>query len=536
MSQDDAFGRLRGAFRWEIPEKFNIAEAICDRWAEPEPDRIAILTKRPGATLEPTTYGELRAASHALAAGLAERGVGRGDRVAVLLPQGPEAAVAHLAVSRLAAVATPLALAFGPDAVSFRLTDSGARAIVTNAAGLAKLRAVEEPPSDLVVVSTDGADGDALDYRALLARGGEVPPADTTPDDPALMIYTSGTTGPPKGALHGGRVLLGHVPGFRLTHDGFPRAGDLGWTPADWAWAGGLLNLMMPCLHDGVPVVAQPVVKFDPEAAFALIAEAGVRNAFIPPTALRLMAQSGDPRERHPGMALRSLVAAGERLGEASFDWARRAFGVPVNEVYGQTECNYVLASFAHLGVSKAGFTGKPTPGHEVALFRQDGTRCAPGEQGEIRVRRPDPVMFLEYWDKPEATAEKFSGDWLLTGDQAVTDADGYFRFLGRDDDVITSAGYRIGPSDIEDCLSRHPAVALAAVVGKPDEMRTEIVKAFVQLTSGVSGDEALAEELKLFVRERLSHHEYPREIEFVAELPLTTTGKIIRRALRERG
>ena len=534
MPQDDAYWSLYDAFRWEIPQKFNIAEAICDRWAKPEPDRLAILTKRPGEPLSPTTYGELATASHALAAALAGRGVSRGDRIAVLLPQGAEAAAAHLAASRLAAVAMPLALAFGPDAISFRLRDAGASAIVTNAAGLEKLAEIAESLPRLVVVSTDGAEGEALDYAALVASGGEVPPADTTPDDPALMIYTSGTTGPPKGALHGGRVLLGHLPGFRLTHDGFPRKGDLGWTPADWAWAGGLLNLMMPCLHDGVAVVAQPVTKFDPDAAFALIEEAGVRNAFIPPTALRLMAQTKDPRARFPGMALRSLVSAGERLGEGSFDWAREAFGVPVNEVYGQTECNYVLASFAHLGVSKAGFTGKPVPGHEVALFREDGTPCAAGEQGEIRIRAPDPVMFLEYWNKPEATREKFEGEWLATGDQAVTDDDGYFRFIGRDDDVITSSGYRIGPSDIEDCLGRHPAVALSAVVGKPDEMRTEIVKAFVQLKSGVVGDDALAEELKRFVRERLSHHEYPREIAFVAELPLTTTGKLVRRLLRE--
>lgn len=535
VSDAREFDRIRAAFRWEIPERFNIAEAICDRWARAEPDRIAILTKRPGEALDPTTYGELARASQALAAALKARGVARGDRVAVLLPQGVEAAVAHVAASRLACVAMPLALAFGPDAISFRLRDAGASAVVTNAAGLAKLREISEPLPALVLISTDGADGEALDYRALLAEGGEVPPADTTPDDPALMIYTSGTTGPPKGALHGGRVLLGHVPGFRLTHDGFPQAGDLGWTPADWAWAGGLLNLMMPCLFDGVAVVAQPTVKFDQEAAFALIAEAKIRNAFIPPTALRIMAQTSAPRERHPGVGLRTLVSAGERLVEASYDWAPGALGVVVNEVYGQTECNYVLASVASLGVSKSGFTGKPVPGHEVALFDAEGRRCGPGEQGEIRVRAPDPVMFLEYWGKPDATRDKFDGDWLVTGDQAVMDEEGYFRFVGRDDDVITSAGYRIGPSDIEDCLARHPTVALSAVVGKPDAIRTEIVKAFVQLKDGLTGDDALAEELKLFVRQRLSHHEYPREIEFVRELPLTTTGKLIRRLLRQR-
>ena len=531
-----AFERLRETFRWGLPRTFNVAEAICDRWARAEPDRVAVLTKRPDVALAATTYGALRRESLALAAALRSRGVGRGDRVAILLPQGAEAVAAHLAISRLAGVAMPLALAFGPDAVSFRLRDAGACALITCAAGLAKLREISEAVPDLaVVVSTDGADGDALGYHALIAAGGDVPPADTTPDDPALMIYTSGTTGPPKGALHAGRVLLGHVPGFKLTHDGFPKDGDLAWTPADWAWAGGLLNLMMPALHEGVPVLAQPSTKFDPEGAFALMEEAGVRNAFIPPTALRLMAQVKDPGARWPNLRLRTLVSAGEKLGEASFGWARAALGVPVNEVYGQTECNYVLASAAALGVSRAGFAGKPFPGHDVRLFDAEGRECGPGEPGEICVRRPDPVMFLRYWNQPEATEQKYRGEWLRTGDQAVRDGDGYFAFVGRDDDVITSSGYRIGPNDIEDCLVRHPAVALAAAVGKPDEMRTEIVKAFVQLKPGLQASEALAEELKRFVRGRLSAHEYPREVAFVDELPLTTTGKIIRRALRER-
>ncbi|GLK69813.1 AMP-binding protein [Hansschlegelia plantiphila] len=526
---------LRASFRWDIPERFNLAEAICDRWARAEPGRPAVLTKRSGEALVFTSYGDLRAASLALAAGLEDRGVSRGDRVALLLPQGVEAVVGHLAASRLAAIAVPCALAFGPDALSWRLRDSGAKALVSCAAGLATLRAISEPLPDLeVIVSTDGADGDALGYRTLIAAGGAVETATTTPDDPALMIYTSGTTGAPKGALHGGRVLLGHLPGFRMTHEGFPRPGDRAWTPADWAWAGGLLNLMMPALHDGVAVVASPRTKFDPDAAFALVDEARVRNAFIPPTALRLMAQVERPREKRL-LRLRSVVSAGERLGEATWSWARDELGVVVNEVYGQTECNYVLASAAALGVSRPGFTGKPAPGHEVSLFSPDGEPTAVGEPGEICVRRPDPVMFLRYWNQPEATEAKFRGDWLTTGDQAIMDGDGYFRFVGRDDDVITSSGYRIGPGDIEECLARHPAVALAAAVGKPDALRTEIVKAYVQLKPDVTGDAALADELRRFVRVRLSAHEYPREIAFVDELPLTTTGKLIRRALRER-
>jgi acetyl-CoA synthetase len=530
-----SYERLRSSFRWRLPRRFNIAEAVCDRWARAEPDRLAVLTKHPGRPIERTSYGELRTASQALAAALAARGVARGDPVAVLLPQGVEAIVAHLAASRLAAVATPLALAFGPDALSYRLRDSGAAAIVTCASGIAKLAEIEAPlPALETVVSIDGGGAGALDYAALLRLGGGVEPAQTGPDDPALMIYTSGTTGPPKGALHAGRVLLGHLPGFRMTHDGFPQPSDLAWTPADWAWAGGLLNLMMPSLHEGAPVLAQPTTKFDPETAFALLEEAGVRNVFVPPTALRLMAQVERPRDRFD-ISLRTLVSAGETLGETSWSWAREALGLPVNEVYGQTECNYVLASAASLRISKPGFIGKPVPGHEVALLDREGQPAPIGVPGQICIRRPDPVMFLGYWNQPEATEAKFIGDWMTTGDQAVMDEDGFFRFLGRDDDVITSAGYRIGPGEVEDCLSRHPAVALAAVVGKPDAIRTEIVKAFIQLKPGAAPSDALAADIRAFVRERLSTHEYPREIAFVDELPLTTTGKLIRRVLRER-
>jgi acetyl-CoA synthetase len=526
--------RLLRTFRWDLPTRFNIAEAVCDRWADREPGRIALLTKHPGRNLLPTTYGELRAKSHALAAGLAGAGVRRGDRVALMLPQGPEAVVAHLAVSRLAAIALPIALVFGPDAVGFRLRDAGVAAVIASPEGCATLAAVDGPLPDLrCVVSTDDPHGGALDYRALLAAGGRAPAPDTGPDDPALMIYTSGTTGLPKGALHAGRVLLGHLPGFRMTHDFLPRPGDRAWTPADWAWAGGLLNLLMPALFYGVPVIAQPTRKFDPEAAFAVMEEARVRNAFVPPTALRLMSAVERPRDRFR-IDLRTAVSAGETLGRSTWEWGKDALGVAVNEVYGQTECNYVLASCAEIGVSRPGSIGKPAPGHEVALLDEGGRPCAPEEAGQICVRAPDPVLFLGYWNQPEATAARFVGDWLTTGDMGVADADGYVRFVGRNDDVITSSGYRIGPGEIEDCLSRHPAVALSAVVGRPDALRTEVVKAFVQLKAGFSGNPELAAEISAFVRARLSAHEYPREIAFVAELPLTATGKVIRRQLRE--
>lgn len=348
------------------------------------------------------------------------------------------------------------------------------------------------------------------------------------------MIYTSGTTGQPKGALLAHRVLLGHLPGIQMAHEMLPQAGDLFWTPADWAWAGGLLNALLPSLKFGVPVLTARIDKFDPEGAFNLMARHSVRNAFIPPTALKMM-RSVDHRKYSDQLQLRSVCSAGEALGREAFVWCQEALGVSPNEMYGQTECNLVLGSGAGLGVSRAGAIGKPVPGHEVAVIRPDGSICEPEEQGEIAVRRGTPVMFLGYWQRPDADETKFLGDWMLTGDQGVVDADGYFHFVGRNDDVITSAGYRIGPTEIEDCLIKHEAVGLAAVVGKPDPVRTEIVKAYVVLKDGYEPSEGLVDDIRQYVRVSLSAHEYPREIEFVSEMPLTTSGKVIRRILRSR-
>jgi acetyl-CoA synthetase len=324
------------------------------------------------------------------------------------------------------------------------------------------------------------------------------------------MVYTSGTTGPPKGALHAHRVVLGHLPGIEFPHEFLPQPGDRFWTPADWAWAGGLLNVLLPGLHYGVPVVAQRLEKFDPEEAFALLARLEVRNAFIPPTALRMLRSAPPPRH---ATSLRAVGSGGEALGAETYEWGKSALGVTINEFYGQTECNLVLASCAAIGVSRPGAIGKAVPGHTVAVIRPDGSECASGELGQIAIKRPDPVMFLEYWGKADATRDKFIGDWMTTGDQGIADADGYVQFIGRDDDVITSAGYRIGPTEIEDCLIRHPAVALAAVIGKPDPVRTEIVKAFIVLKSGLAPSDALAAEIQGFVKTRLSAHEYPRVV-----------------------
>jgi acetyl-CoA synthetase len=528
------YGALYRSFRWQIPARYNIGVDVCDRWAEIDPARTAIFNLGADGAVEEVSYGALREASNRLANALAARGIRRGDRVAMLLPQGPVVALTHIAIYKLGAIALPLAMLFGVEAIAYRLKDSGARALITNAQGLAKLAAGRDVASGLEFVwSIDGAADGAEDFHAVLARAAsDFTPVATTPDDPALMVYTSGTTGPPKGALHAHRVLLGHLPGIEFPHEFLPQPGDRFWTPADWAWAGGLLNVLLPGLHYGVPVVAQKFDKFDPEQAFAVMAKMGVRNAFIPPTALRMLRSVPRP---HANVRLRSVGSGGEALGAETYEWGRSALGIAINEFYGQTECNLVLASCAAIDVSRPGAIGKPVPGHRVAVIRPNGSPCAAGELGQIAIKRPDPVMFLQYWGKPDATREKFIGEWMTTGDQGVTDADGYVAFVGRDDDVITSSGYRIGPAEIEDCLIQHPAVALAAVVGKPDALRTEIVKAFIVLKSGHPPSEALAADIQGFVKTRLSAHEYPREVAFIDEMPMTTTGKVIRRLLRQR-
>jgi acetyl-CoA synthetase len=532
----DTYDNLRRDFRWQIPDKFNIGVAVSDAWAKRDPDRVCLQHFSPDGAHLSLTYGAFSAQSSALAQGLLDQGVRPGDRVAILLPQSFETAIAHAGIYKLGAIALPLALLFGVEALEYRLRDAGAVAVVTNRFGYEKIAAIRRQLPDLkTVVLVDGEGQDTIGFAALAQTpAADFTAADTVPDDPAMMIYTSGTTGPPKGALHGHRVLLGHVPGFQFHHAFLPQPGDRMWTPADWAWAGGLLNALLPSLFLGVPVVSSPGQKFDPHMAFRILEEMEVRNAFIPPTALRLMKAVDNPRALYR-LNLRTIGSAGESLGRETWEQASAAFGVPVNEFYGQTECNIVLSSAANLGVLKPGSMGKPAPGHEVAIIDGTGKRLPSGTVGQVAVRRPDPVMFLAYWNNEAATAAKFIGDWMTTGDQGVEDEEGYITFFGRDDDVITSSGYRIGPGEIEDCLAGHPAVQLAAAIGKPDPVRTEIVKAYVVLRPDYVASAELAADIRDWVKTRLSMHEYPREIEFLDSLPLTTSGKVIRRLLRDR-
>lgn len=524
---------VRNQFSWNIPERYNMAVDVCDRWAASSADRVAIIHDH-GDRTEEISFSELQERANRLANLLAEIGIERGQRVGILLPQNPWTAVAHIAVWKLAGISIPLFTLFGEEALEYRLKDSGARAIITNSEGLAKLSSIRSRLDDLkYCLCIDGESSDALDIPSELPRCSEhFDTVDTHSDDPALIIYTSGTTGSPKGTLHAHRSLLGHLPGVEMSHDFLPQEGDKLWTPADWAWIGGLMDVLMPGLYHGVPVVAYRMPKFDGEFAFDFIGKHAIRNAFIPPTALKMMRMAW--RKDVHKVDLRSIASAGESLGAELLEWGRQAFGLWINEFYGQTECNMIVSSCGALAPPEPGVMGFAVPGHDVHVVDESGNLLHPNQPGQIAVRRETPVMFLEYWNKPENTREKFIGEWLLTGDAGMLVESGAIRFIGRNDDVITSAGYRIGPGEIENCLLGHPAVAICAVVGKPDPMRTEIVKAFIRLNEGFDETDSLIEELQNWVKTRLSPHEYPREIAFIDEFPLTATGKIIRRKLRE--
>jgi acetyl-CoA synthetase len=374
-----------------------------------------------------------------------------------------------------------------------------------------------------------------VDFWTLLEEAtGDPDPVDTAADDPALLIYTSGTTGPPKGALVAHRAMLGNLPGFELSHNLFPQPDDLFWTPADWAWTGGLWDGLLPTLYHGIPILGYEGGKFDAEKACTLMEKYRVRNSFLPPTAIKMLMQVPDLRARYD-IGLRSIMSAGEQVGPELVRWAETELGVTLNEMWGQTEANYLVGNCSAIMPVRPGSMGKPYPGHVVDVIDESGAVMADGEAGELAVRRSDPVMCLGYWKKERALADKFVGDWFGTGDMGYRDADGYLWFLGRKDDVISSAGYRIGPGEIEDALLKHPAIAQAAVIGKPDALRGSIVKAFVVLADGHEPSDGLAGQIQESIRTRLAAYEYPREIEFIAELPLTTTGKVRRMELRQR-
>jgi acetyl-CoA synthetase len=535
LTETSNYDDLCRAFRWDVPARFNIATVCCDRHADGG-NRLALIYVDADGTSQRTSFEEVRALSSRFANVLKADGLARGDRVAAFLSQSLELPIVHLAAFRSGLVSVPLFTLFGEDALEYRLANSGAKAVVTDESGWEKLSKIRDrlPYLQDIYVTSGAVHAGAKSFWSSIEEASEqFTTVDTSAEDPAIIIYTSGTTGNPKGALHAHRVLLGHLPGVEMIHDFFPKAGDVMWTPADWAWIGGLFDALLPAWYHGVPVVGHRAKKFEPQAAMQLMADHGVRNVFLPPTALKLMRQAG---VKHKGVKLRSMLTGGESLGAELLDWVRATFGIDAHEVYGQTECNLVVGNNAGLFPIRPGSMGRATPGFDVRIVDERGEEVPRGERGIIGVRRFNPCAMIEYWKNPEATAKKYAGEFLLTGDLGKQDADGYFWYVSREDDVITSAGYRIGPSEIEHTLLKHPAVALSAVVGIPDPIRTEAIKAWIVLRPGFLPSEALAREIQDFVKMQLAAHEYPRFVQFADTLPMTATGKVLRRELRALG
>ena len=539
---NDRYAELYRSWRWEVPARFNIARACCGRWAG-DRSRFALYWEDESGAASAWSFWDIQQQANRLSNALVALGVRRGDRVALILPQRPETAIAYIAVFQMGAIALPLSHLFGPDALEYRMEHAGASVAIVEPATLQHLLAVQDRLTHLRhVIGAGGArESGVLPWEALLAKASRhFECLDTAAEDPALIIYTSGTTGAPKGALHAHRVIAGNIPGFVYSHDFFPQPGDAFWSPADWAWAGGLFDALLPSWYFGVPILGYRG-RFDAEKAYVLIEKYGIRNAFLFPTALKLMMKAvPQPRTRFD-LALRSIMSGGESVGLTVFEWAKEQLGATINEIFGQTEINYVVGNCQAAWPVKPGAIGRPYPGHRVRVIDAQGAEMPRGEPGEIAVCRTDvhgaadPVFFLEYWKNPQATREKFIGEWACTGDQGRMDEEGILWYQGRSDDVIKSAGYRIGPAEIENCLVKHPAVANAAVIGKADAARGQIVKAFIVLQPGESPSQALIEGIQQHVRGRLAPYEYPREIEFIDALPMTTTGKVQRKELRRR-
>ena len=537
------YAQLHNSFRWQVPAQYNIAQQCCGRWAA-DRGRFALYYEDEDGLTQAWSFWDIQREANRLSNALGALGMLRGERVAIVLPQRPQTAIAHMACYQMGLVTVPLSHLFGPEALEFRLDHAEARIAIVDAASLPKLWAIRERlPHLRHIIGVDGAmESRVHDWNRLLAHAStRYVPVTTGADDPALIIYTSGTTGNPKGALMAQRTLYGNLPGFVCSHDFYPKPGDMFWSPADWAWTGGLFDALLPAWNFGQPILAYRG-RFDPEKAYWLIERYGIRNAFLFPTALKMMMKAVPKPNQAYALNLRTIMSGGEVVGATLMNWAREELGVTINEIFGQTEINYIVGGCAAVWRPKAGAMGRPYPGHRVAVLDEAGQPLPAGEVGEVCVQRScngeqDPVFMLEYWKNPQATDNKYigSGDfaWGRTGDLAKCDEEGYLWYQGRADDMFKSAGYRIGPGEIENCLVRHPAVANAAVIGVPDAVRGTFVKAFIVLQPGYAPSLDLNAELQQHVRKHLAPYEYPKVIEFIDALPMTTTGKVQRRLLR---
>jgi len=544
MKNLSQYQALYSEYRWLVPTRFNVADVCCRRWATSAADtrRIAIYTEDAQGARDIWTFERLFQTANRLSHGLARMGVRPGDRVAVLLGPGGEAAAAHMGIYQLGAVCVPLSPALAPEALEWRLRDCEARVAILGEAAQPSLAAIlHRCPALTQLIGVGFADERTLAWRSLLARQeDEFTPVDTLATDPALLLYTGGTTGAPKGVLHAHASLIGALPGFVAAHDWFPHAGDSIWTPADWSWSPGLFGGLLPALYFARPVLAVQG-RIGAERAFDVLARYRITNALIAPALLRAMMRVDPPPAPPP--LLRSLVTTGEPLDPAVLAWAESRLGVLPNEVYGQSEAHLLIGNSRHKWPVRPGSMGLAFPGHQVAVIDEAGQCLPPGEIGELAVHRrdvegdDDPALMLGYWRGEAATAARFTQDWWRTGDLARQDDEGYFWYEGRADDVFRVGEHRIGPGSIESWLRRHPAVANAVIVPKPDDSAGAIVKAYVVLTEPYIGQAPsyLLETLQTHARERLAPYEHPGEIEFVDNLPMTSAGTVQRNVLRQR-
>ena len=548
------YDALHRGFHWQVPTTFNMADVCCGRWARsPFARRAAITEYEAGGEKRTYTYGQLQRAANRLSNVLRGHGVVPGSRVAIVMPQCFATAVAYIAVLQMGAVAVPLSMLFGHDALAFRLHDSEAVLALCDPAAFHSVeRALPNAPLLRAVLS----------LNATLWQGASPSFATVTThaDDAAVLIYTSGTTGNPKGALIAHRCLIGNLSGFVASQNwfGFDPSGlaveegalpqgssAVFWSPADWAWTGGLMDALLPSLYFGRRIVAYKG-RFSPQTALELLQRCGVTHTFLFPTVLKAMMKAfpgtvAQPIRRTFGLRLQAIMSAGEAVGDAVFGYCQTQLGVTVNEMFGQTEINYIIGNSSTFYPAKPGSMGLAYPGHRVAVIDDAGVESPAGVVGEVALHRrdihgnPNPIFFLGYWKNDAATRAKFTGDWCRTGDLATRDTEGYLWYQGRSDDVFKSAGYRIGPGEIENCLVKHPAVVNAAVVPKPDAARGALVKAYVVRAPEFEAMDAqqLVADLQVHVKNLLAPYEYPKEIEFVPALPMTTTGKVQRRVLR---
>lgn len=560
------YQRLHRQFGWDVPRQFNIAEVCCARWASQSDatKKIAVHAWSAGAGGTFHTYSRLQEQANRLSNVLVRLGVQKGDRVGIVMPQRFETAVAYIAVLQMGAVAMPLSMLFGPEALEFRLQDSEAVVAIGDVNALASIQAARRHcPKLRHVIGVGATDSCDSHYTTALAQeSANFKHTATLADDPAVLIYTSGTTGNPKGALIPHRALIGNLTGFVASQNWFgfdgkrnAKSDAVFWSPADWAWTGGLMDALLPTLYFGRPIVAFNG-RFSPQTALELMGQCGVTHTFLFPTALKAMMKAypgtaAKTVRKQFGLKLDAIMSAGEAVGDAVFGYCQKQLGVTPNEMFGQTEINYIVGNSNRHWPAKPGSMGMGYPGHRVAVIDEDGNECPPGVPGDVALNRfdvhghPDPIFFLGYWKNEAATKAKFTGDWCRTGDLAVRDADGYLWYQGRSDDVFKAAGYRIGPGEIENCLVKHRAVLNAAVVPKPDPERGALVKAYVVIApdfiaayaqSTGTAEELHAQltvELQTHVKGLLAPYEYPKEIEFVDALPMTTTGKVQRRVLR---